>query len=77
MRCFLHIDNGDVVIRDHEGAEYSDLDAAVADARQSARELIVEELRMARPIPLDWRIIVAPELGAATTISFSALVANR
>jgi 4-diphosphocytidyl-2C-methyl-D-erythritol kinase len=76
MRCFLHIDRGDSIIRDEEGTEYSDLETALADARQSARELIMEELRTGRPIPLDWLILVAPEDGVATTLAFASLVAN-
>lgn len=76
MRCFLHIDKGDTFIRDEEGAEYTDLVAALVDGRQSARELVMEELRMGRPIPLDWLIIVAPEEGVAQTVAVSSLVAN-
>jgi hypothetical protein len=76
MRCFLHVDRGDTIIRDDEGADYVDLEAALADGRQSARELIMEELRMARPIPLDWLVIVAPEVGVARTIAFSTFATN-
>lgn len=45
MRYFLHIRSHDGVVRDLEGAEYSDLEAARQDAIKSARELLSEMLR--------------------------------
>lgn len=72
MRCFIHVDTGESIIRDHEGADYNGLGEAVEEAKQSARDLIVEELRHGRPLPLHWLMLVIGEAGNTVAIPFSS-----
>jgi len=46
---------------DPEGTESSSIAEAEAEANQSARDLICDELRRGRHIPSDWRMLIATE----------------
>ena len=59
MRYYLHMVTDAELIRDPEGAEFPDLEAAVTEAVQSGRDLIAEELRQGRPVPLNWRLLIS------------------
>jgi len=61
MRYYLHLVTGTRFIRDPDGAEFSGVAEAGAEAAQSARDLMSDELRRGRPIPYDWRMLVATE----------------
>jgi hypothetical protein len=75
MRCFIHIVTDRERIVDPEGAEFSDLAMARTEACQSARDLMAEELRCGRPVPLAWRAQVADEAGIIlATLPFAELV---
>lgn len=75
MRFFLHMFTGSDVIADREGAEFDDLKAAEAEARQSARDLIAEHLRFGRPIPRHWQAQIASADGTVLrSIAFATLL---
>jgi hypothetical protein len=75
MRYFIHVATAAETILDIEGAEFHDLQAAEVEAAQGARELIAEELRSGRPVPMEWRVQVAGEDGTVvTSIPFATLV---
>jgi len=75
MHYFIHIVTDHERIVDHEGADFPDLASARAEAMQSARDLMAEELRRGRPVPFGWRAQVADEDGAVVlTLPFSRLV---
>src|SRR5215813_8155688 len=63
MRYFIHIVTDAERVIDPGGAEFLDLESARTEACQSARDLMAEELRSGRPVPLGWRIQVADEDG--------------
>jgi hypothetical protein len=44
-RYFFHIRTGDAVIRDPDGSDLPNLDAARAEARQAARDLLAALLK--------------------------------
>jgi hypothetical protein len=44
-RYFFHIRTGDAVIRDPDGSDLPNLDAAHAEARQAARDLLAALLK--------------------------------
>ena len=76
MRFFIHVFNGSQIIDDPEGAEFPDLDAAVFEAAQSARDLIADQLRRGNPVPARWEARVADEDGVVLeVIPLAALVA--
>jgi hypothetical protein len=58
MRCFLHVVNDTMLVRDVEGEDFSDLDAAAQEAAQLARDLMAEELRRGKPLPVRWRVLL-------------------
>jgi hypothetical protein len=62
-RYYFHIRDGDTVIRDDEGTELPDFEAAQFEARMCARELIVECLRSGQEIN-GRKIEIADEGGA-------------
>jgi hypothetical protein len=77
MRFFIHVFNGSQVISDPEGGEFPDLDAAVAEAAQGAREIIVDHLRQGKPVPARWEVHLADEDGAVLEVlPLAALVAT-
>jgi hypothetical protein len=59
MRYYLHTVTDAELIRDPEGAEFADLEAAATEAVQSGRDLIAEELRQGRSVPLNWRVLIS------------------
>ena len=56
-KFFIHALRGDDIVRDLEGQELPDLDAAQEAALQSVRELLVEEIKHETRLPLDSMII--------------------
>jgi len=75
MRYFIHIVTDAERLIDPGGAEFLDLESARTEACQSARDLMAEELRGGRPVPLGWRIQVADEDGSILfTLPFARLV---
>ena len=74
MRVFFHILANEEKILDQDGHECADLAEARQEASQSARELIADELRAGRPVPLKWRLEIAEaEGGVLATINFAEL----
>jgi hypothetical protein len=59
MRCFIHIVNDTQFIRDWEGEDFSDCQAAAQEAAQVARDLMAEELRKGKPLPVRWKVLLA------------------
>ena len=43
--CFFHVRDGGLLLEDKDGTDLPDLDAAVAEARASAREIAADSLR--------------------------------
>jgi hypothetical protein len=76
MRYFIHISTGSDLICDPEGAQFVDLAAAIAEASQSARDLIAEELRCGKAIPSRWEARIATADGdILKVLPFSRLIA--
>jgi len=59
MRCFIHIVNDTEFIRDGEGEDFSDRQEAAQEAAQVARDLMAEELRKGKPLPVRWKVLLA------------------
>jgi len=75
MRYFIHIVTGKERLIDPDGGEFADLASARAEASQSAREVMAEELRCGRPVPFDWQAQVADHEGnVLLRLAFAQLV---
>src|SRR5262245_43232553 len=59
MRCFIHIVTDSQFVRDWEGEDFSDRQAAADEAAQIARDLMAEELRQGKPLPVLWKVLLA------------------
>ena len=59
MRCFIHIVTDTEFIRDREGEDFADWQAAAQEAAQVARDLMAEKLRKGMPLPIRWRVLLA------------------
>src|SRR5262249_7279301 len=76
MRYFIHLSTGSDLIGDPEGAQCVDLAAAIAEASQSARDLVAEELRCGKSIPSRWEARIATADGdILKVLPFSRLIA--
>jgi hypothetical protein len=74
LLVFIHILTDDERIIDPDGQECATIEAARAEARQSARDLMAQELQAGRPPPIGWHVQIADARGAVLdTISFGAL----
>ena len=62
MRYFFHIRSDDGLIRDEEGTELPDIDAARSEARLSARDFAMDDLRRGVPV-VPRRIEIADDCG--------------
>jgi hypothetical protein len=62
MRYHFNIRDAAGLIPDDEGSEFADLNAARAEARASARDLAVDDLRCGVPVH-PWRIEIADDDG--------------
>jgi hypothetical protein len=62
MRCHFNIRDTVGLIPDDEGSEFADLNAARVEARASARDLAVDDLRCGEPVR-PWRIEIADDAG--------------
>jgi glucose-6-phosphate-specific signal transduction histidine kinase len=75
MLYLINIVKGKSQVRDPEGAEFADLQAARLEAEQTARDLAAEELRSGKPVPADWTVEVTDHIGnVVATIPFSSLM---
>src|SRR5262245_27015857 len=75
MRYFIHIVTAQERLMYPDGSEFADLASARAEATQSARDLMAEELRCGRPVPFAWQAQVADEAGnVLLTLPFASLV---
>jgi hypothetical protein len=75
VRCFIHIITDEERLIDPDGGEFTDLESARAEASQSARDLMAEELRCGRPVPFAWQTQVADSDGnILLTLPFARLV---
>ena len=62
---FIHARRGGEIVRDLEGQELPDLEAAQEAALQSVRELFVEEIKHEMRLPLEG-MIISDESGGRT-----------
>jgi len=75
MQYFIHIVTVEERLVDPDGGKFADLASAREEASQSARDLMAEELRCGRPIPLNCRAPVADGEGTILlTLPFARLV---
>src|SRR5262245_51709857 len=75
MRYFIHVVTDQERLIDPDGEEFTDLASARAEATQSARDLMAEELRCGRPVPFAWRAHVADAEGnVVLSLPFAQLV---
>src|SRR5262245_6080538 len=75
MRYYFHIVTNNERLVDPDGGEFTDLASARAEASQSARDLMAEELRGGRSVPFGWQVQVADGEGKVLlTLPFSRLV---
>jgi hypothetical protein len=78
MHYFIHVVTDQERIIDPEGAAFPDLNAAKNEAIQSARDLMAEELRCGRPVPLGWRVQIANDDGAIVhVIDFMSIMFGK
>jgi hypothetical protein len=49
-RYFFHLHDGDELVPDEEGRYFPDLDHALEEARQSARDILAEQLRLGQKL---------------------------
>lgn len=61
-RYYFHIREGSVLIPDDEGLNLTDAESAMREARESARDFVVDALMMRRAVG-DQKIEVADNLG--------------
>ena len=59
MRYFFHIQSGAEVLQDEEGMELPDRQAAEAEAKASARDLLLASSNQPAPLPMAIEIITA------------------
>jgi len=62
-RYFFHLRDGDTLVQDEEGQEFSDLEAVRLEATASAREILSEAARTGTAGSLHLQIEVADEAG--------------
>ena len=75
MHSYLHIITDTERVVDPDGQQFDSLTSAIDEARQCARDLMAEQLRQGRPLPLNWRVQVADEEGCIlATLKFSEIV---
>jgi hypothetical protein len=72
---YLHVSDGDELIRDPEGAYFPDLDAARAEAIHSARELMAESIASEGRIGMQRCMVVSNTLGVRLIVPFRETVA--
>ena len=71
---FLHIRQGDDLVKDLEGQEFPDLESARQDATAGAREILAERVRAGEGVDGD-RIDVCDESGTVlATVPFPSLL---
>ena len=75
MRCFIHTVTDTEFIRDREGEDFADWQAAAQEATQVARDLMAEEPHKGRPLPVRWKILLAlADDTVLMSLSFSELI---
>jgi len=75
MRCFIHIVNDTKFIRDWEGEDFSDRQEAAQEAAQVARDLMAEELRKGKPLPIRWKgLLTLADDTVLMSLPFSQLI---
>ena len=62
QRYFLHSLRSALLLRDHCGADFADVDAAVSNAQALAADLFIESLEVGEDRS-GWRLLVADEAG--------------
>jgi hypothetical protein len=68
-RFYFHMRTGERVDRDTDGAEMPNLEAARAEALQSAREILAEAIKAAKSDLLDCLVIADEEGQELATVS--------
>lgn len=75
MHGYLHIVTDTERVVDPDGQQFESLPSAVGEARQCARDLMAEELRQGRPLPLNWRVQVVDDEGCVlATLNFGEII---
>jgi len=75
MRCFIHIVTESELIRDWEGEDFADRQLAAQEAAQVARDLMAEELRKGRSLPVRWKVLLAlADDTVLMSLTFSELI---
>ena len=59
MQCFIHGVTDKMFLRDWEGEGFADLHAAAEEAAQTVRDLVAEELRKGKSLPINWKVLLA------------------
>ena len=59
MRCFIHTVTDTEFIRDPDGEDFADRWMAEKEAAQVARDLMAEALRKGKPLPVNWKVLLA------------------
>ena len=75
MRCFFHTVTDTEFIRDRDGEDFADRRMAEQEAAQVARDLMAEELRNGKPMPVRWKVLLAlADDTVLMSLSFSQLI---
>lgn len=78
MRCFIHIVTDTQLIRDREGEDFADRQAAAQEAAQVARDLMAEKLRQGMPPPVRWKVLLSlADDTVLMSLPFSELIPAR
>jgi hypothetical protein len=76
VRYYFNVVLGSRHIADPEGAEFSDLYAALVEAELAAREIAADELKNGGAVPADWHLEIADAGGRVhETVPFGTLFA--
>jgi len=75
MHVYIHIVTDTERVVDPDGQQFESLATAVGEACQCARDLMAEEVRQGRPLPLNWRVQVADHEGCIlATLKFGVIL---
>lgn len=75
MRGFIHTVTDTEFIRDWDGEDFPDLEIAAQETTQVARDLMAEQLRKGRPLPVRWKVLLAlADDTVLMSLSFSQLI---
>lgn len=75
MRFFFDVVTANGKAADPEGREFQNLKQATDEAKWSAREIVIDQLRQGRPFPSLWKVEIVDDRGlVALILAFGDIV---